>query len=135
LKFQHTNLPFRVILGPKNRGDPEKEKGKMMTSMNELLKNIQGREGVYVLICGESVVYDRDSATVFVPTSNYTNASMNPLADFKSHIGHCLLWSRHQNLDCTSSEMLRSLRDAGYDGKLMQKDHNGAIYELVRPCA
>jgi len=107
----------------------------MKMSMNEMLKDIRGREGVYVLICGESVVYDRGSATVFVPASNYTNASMNPLADFKSHIGHCLLWSRHRDLDCSSSEMLRALRDAGYDGKLTQQDHKGAVYELVRPCA
>lgn len=103
-----------------------------MTNIQELMTKLNKSADVFVLICGESVLYDADRATVYVPESSYTNTSMNPLADFKSHIGHNLLWSRHENVACTSGEMLRALEKAGFGGELVRHDHNGSIYRLVR---
>lgn len=103
----------------------------MAITLKELLNRVKEQDGLFVLLSTEAVLYDRNSATVYIPRSNYRSTSLNLLGDFKSHIGHNLLWSRHEDVDALAGEMLAALQNAGFRGELRQADHKGSIYELV----
>ena len=59
----------------------------------------------YLLVCGDVVVFDRVSQIAYIPASTHEGARLNPMGDFRTKLGHGLLWSRHIEVDCTSNDM------------------------------
>ncbi len=104
----------------------------MPISVSEMMQRIADKDDIYLMVCGESVVFDRNEGLVYVPFSNYDSAVMNPLADFKTHIGHGLLWSRHIELDCSSCAMLSALEAAGFSCEAVPGAADGMIALLSR---
>jgi len=65
----------------------------------------------FLLICGEAIVFDRAAQITYVPITTYGNAAMNPMTDFRTTLGHGLLWSQHVEVDCSSAELCEALSD------------------------
>lgn len=104
----------------------------MTISINEFSNRLSTSEELYLLICTEAIVYDSGSKTVYLPLTTHNNTSLNPLADFRTHMGHFLLWSRHTEVDCTSSELLETLYSQGFSVSGSQSNRDYSIYSLVK---
>ena len=107
----------------------------MAITMNELIDRIKGKEEIYLLVCGEAVVFDREKTLTYVPKSNFDSAVMNSLADFKTMLGHALLWSQQEVVDITSADMMRTREDAGFRLDGAHERQGGWIARLVSPAA
>ena len=84
---------------------------------------------LYAMLCGEIVVFDRTNQIVYIPISTHAGAVLNPLGDFRTMLGHGLLWSRHVEVDCSSLEMMSVV--AGYADELpYASTHEYEIYRL-----
>lgn len=103
----------------------------MAITAYKMIEDIRGRSRVFLLVCGEAVVYDPARTTVYIPKSNYKTSVLNFMGDFKTSLGHELLWSRHEELDCTSSEMMMQMQEKGFEYNILQTDHKGTVAELV----
>lgn len=104
----------------------------MTISLNEFLNRISNSEELHLLVCTEAIVYDGGSRTLYLPLATHNNTSLNPLADFRTHIGHFLLWSRHAEVDCTSGELINSLYGQGFVLSGTEGNRDYTIYSLVK---
>ena len=104
---------------------------KMTVPVSEMIKQVINRSGVLLIVSGEAVVYDTHAATVYIPKSQYRSSAMNLIGDFKTHLGHELLWSRHVDMDCCSADLLNELGKAGFGYKVLREDHKGTVAELT----
>ena len=101
-----------------------------MIGLNEFISRIvEPRAELYAMLCGELVVFDRTEQVVYIPISSYGNALMNPLGDFRTMIGHGLLWSRHVEVDCSSAELMEVIRGFAENEPFMAT-HEYEIYKL-----
>ncbi|SHH55909.1 hypothetical protein SAMN02745823_00288 [Sporobacter termitidis DSM 10068] len=106
----------------------------MTISLDEFLDRILSpNSDLYLMVCGEVIVYDNGAKTVYSPITTHHNASLNPLVDFRTHIGHSLLWSRHVEIQCTSEELRNALYTAGYEIAPLQSSEAYARYALSKP--
>ncbi|MDR0858304.1 MAG: hypothetical protein LBN97_04665 [Oscillospiraceae bacterium] len=63
-----------------------------------------------LLECGDVIVYDRSQNTLYSTTDTHSRARMNPMVDFRTMLGHHLLWSRQCELDCTNDDFYNAIR-------------------------
>ena len=57
------------------------------------------------------------------------------MRDFKTMLGHALLWSQQEVVDITSADMMRTLEDAGFRLDGAHERQGGWIARLVSPAA
>lgn len=107
----------------------------MEITLQELMNRLTPGGNYYLLVCGEAVVFDQDKTLTYVPKSNFTSAVMNPLADFKTLLGHALLWSQQVVVDVNSADMLKALEAAGFRIEEAQERSQGWVARLVPPAA
>lgn len=109
----------------------------MTISINEFSDRISNTDSeLYLLFCTEVLVYDSCARTLYIPASTHGNTNLNPLADFRTHIGHFLLWSRHTEVECSSGELMNTLVNEGYTIAPTQVNADYTIYTLIKePCA
>ena len=102
----------------------------MPMQVSEMIKQVINRRPL-LIVSGEAVVYDRAAATVYIPESQYHSSAMNLIGDFKTHLGHELLWSRHVDMDCSSAELIDELGKAGFGCEVLREDVRGTVAELT----
>lgn len=103
----------------------------MSMPVSEMIEQVINKSGVLLIVSGEAVVFDKRAATVYIPQSQYRSSSMNLIGDFKTHLGHELLWSRHVDMDCCSAELINELGKAGFGYRVLREDHKGTVAELT----
>ena len=102
----------------------------MTVPVSEMIKQVVNRRTL-LIVSGEAVVYAPAAATVYIPKSQYRTSAMNLIGDFKTHLGHELLWSRHVDMDCCSAELIDELGKAGFGYKVLRDDCRGTVAELT----
>jgi hypothetical protein len=108
----------------------------MAITLTEFLDRISASEAeLYLMICSEIIVYDAVAKTVYIPESTHRNADLNPMGDFKTYLGHGLLWSQHIELQCTSAELSAALGAEGYNPTPYQANEKFQIYTIAKPAA
>ena len=106
----------------------------MTITIDQFLKNIAGSGAdVYLLYCTDIVVYDSGSRVVYIPEATFRSATLSPMGDLRTHVGHNLLWSQHAVVEGSSQDMYDALVEAGYTGQLHDESHCYKIYRLVKP--
>jgi hypothetical protein len=105
----------------------------MTITIEDFLKRIEiSQSELYLLPCYELVVYDNNTKIVYLPAATHNNTRLNPMADFRYHVGHMLLWSQHVELECTSDEMQRALLENGYEVTPYQEEKGYILYSLYK---
>ncbi len=101
----------------------------MPITIAEFMNRITSTEAeIYILVCTDVIVYDRVSRIVYIPEVTHRNTNLNPMGDFRTPLGHELLWSRHVEIDCSSQELADAFISAGYDIKLFESTKDYIIY-------
>jgi ABC-type antimicrobial peptide transport system ATPase subunit len=77
---------------------------------NEFIKATE-HSSLLLLECGDAAVYDRSENILYTSKDIYNHALMNPLADFRTMMGHHLLWSKQREVSCGSGELLEALSE------------------------
>lgn len=88
---------------------------------------------LYLMICGEAIVYDSSSRIVYIPISTHSNTSLNPMGDFRTYMGHFLLWSQHVEIQGSSQELIDALHNKGYKVTLYKLENQFQIYSMNNP--
>jgi hypothetical protein len=105
----------------------------MTISLTEFLSRISDpKSDLYLLVCTEVIVYDHNTKNVYVPVTTHGNNNMHPMVDFKTYLGHGLLWSRHTELDCTSQELNEALAGNQYVIAPYQGNDSFKIYTMKK---
>lgn len=105
----------------------------MPISIAEFLERIAtSASDLYLLVCGDIVVYDGISQIVYIPEATHRSARLNPLGDFRTPLGHHLLWCRHIEIECTSDALNIALHGAGYQITPHQVTNEYSIYALSK---
>lgn len=106
----------------------------MAISIAEFLDRVtESASELYGMVCTDIIVYDGINRIVYIPDVTHHNTNMNPMGDFRTHLGHALLWSQHVEINCSSEILGNALVSAGYQGILYEKTKDYAIYKLQKP--
>ncbi|MDR0904702.1 MAG: hypothetical protein LBN00_00780 [Oscillospiraceae bacterium] len=110
-----------------------------MITLQEFIKKITGPGAAPLLMtCVETVVFERAEQVLYVPVMTHETAAMNPMGDFRTRLGHALLWCRHIEVDCSSAEMRGIIRDAKFTAEEITSCDKYVVYALTqaeRPAA
>jgi hypothetical protein len=108
----------------------------MTITQSQFLQSISASKAdVFVLHCTDLVVYDSGAGIVYVPQSTFESTTLNPMGDFRTHLGHCLQWSGHAVVEGASVDMYNALVTAGYTGELYEAARDYAVYRLKKQAA
>jgi hypothetical protein len=84
-----------------------------------------------LMTCVESVVFERAGQVLYVPITTHGTAAMNPMGDFRTRLGHALLWCRHIEVDCSSAELCEAVKDADFTASEITSCDKYVIYALT----
>jgi hypothetical protein len=87
---------------------------------------------LYLLECGDIVVWDAGTQTAYSSIHSHGNAAMNPMVDLRTHVGHSLLWAKHAEVDASSSELLSTLQSQYSFTQIPAENVNYRAYALTR---
>lgn len=108
----------------------------MLIPISEFMNRITNTESdIFIMVCTDVIVYDRISRVVYIPEITHHSTSLNPMGDFRTPLGHELLWSQHVEIDCTSQELADAFITAGYDIKPFESTKDYVIYTAQKPVA
>ncbi|MDR0862753.1 MAG: hypothetical protein LBN30_08295 [Oscillospiraceae bacterium] len=85
---------------------------------------------LYLMECEEAIVFDRTAQIVYIPVTTHQTAALNPMGDFKTRLGHGLLWSRHVEINCNSEQLRGAVLGAGYGLTVSQGNGVFTIYAM-----
>jgi hypothetical protein len=108
----------------------------MAISIKELMDRITvSGSSLYLMSCTDVIIYDAMARIVYVPESTHRGTNLNPMVDFRTHLGHHLLWSQHIEVACSSSTLHEALQEAGYQIAPYEYTKDYGIYILEKTAA
>jgi hypothetical protein len=102
-----------------------------MISLEEFFREISAHStDLLLMTCTETIVFDRAAQVVYVPIVTHKSAKLNPMVDFRTMLGHRLLWSRQIEVDCNSEEMRGVIDAAAFAADEIVSNNQYNIYAL-----
>jgi hypothetical protein len=100
-------------------------------TLSEFLQAVRDSP-LYLLECGDIVVWDAGTQTAYSSIHSHGNAAMNPMVDLRTHVGHSLLWAKHAEVDASSADLLAALQTRYSFTRIPSENVNYRAYALVR---
>ncbi|NMA38018.1 MAG: hypothetical protein GX942_06895 [Papillibacter sp.] len=105
----------------------------MTISIKEFIERIdKSKTDLFLLPCSDIIVYDNNTKIVYIPVTTHNSTRLNPMVDFRYHVGHMLLWSQHAEVDCSSDELQRALIAEGYKLRPYQEEKGHIMYAMYK---
>jgi hypothetical protein len=82
--------------------------------------------------CGDFIIWDANTQTVYSSAGSHYSGRMNPMVDLRTRHGHAMLWARQIEIDASCDDWLNAIRQEYKLVPFPSESHEYRAYACVK---